>query len=58
MKGTIRLGVGLLMVLGGVGGIENSTEMMPLEALGIALGGLSLMFWAVRDMKESESVCS
>jgi hypothetical protein len=55
MKGTIRLLVGFIMLFGGVGGIETSTELMPLDSLGIAVGGLLLMFWAVLDINRYES---
>lgn len=55
MRGTIRLGLGLILMLGGVGGIEtNTTEVLPLDSLGIAVLGLVLMGWAVIDMNELE----
>ena len=43
MKGTIRIIGGLLLVMGGVGGIETSTEMLPLDSLAIAIAGLVIM---------------
>jgi hypothetical protein len=55
MRGTIRLGLGLILMLGGVGGIEtNTTEVLPLDSLGIAVLGLILMGWAALDMNKLE----
>jgi hypothetical protein len=45
MKGSIRIIAGFILMLGGVGGIEASTEMMPLDSLAVAVGGLALMAW-------------
>lgn len=46
MKGTIRILLGLVLVLGGVGGIENNNEVaLPLDSLGIAVLGLFLLAW-------------
>lgn len=52
MKGTIRLFVGFLLVMGGVGGIEHNPEILP--SLGYAVFGLLLMGWAVYDLKKQE----
>jgi hypothetical protein len=53
MKGTIRLALGMLAVMGGVGGIEASTAPgIPLESLGIVAGGLLFMFWGVTAMNK------
>jgi hypothetical protein len=55
MRGTIRLVLGLILMLGGVGGIEtNTTEVLPLDSLGIAVLGLVLMGWAALDMNKLE----
>lgn len=43
MNGTIRIVIGLLLLLGGVGGMENSLELFPVAPLLIAIGGLVLM---------------
>ena len=49
MKGTIRVLVGLLLTLGGVGGMETNVDMMP--SLWYAIAGLGLMGWGVYVMK-------
>lgn len=52
----LRLLIGFMLVLGGVGGIEQNTEVaIPLDSLGIAFVGMMLCMWAVFDInKESE----
>jgi heme O synthase-like polyprenyltransferase len=51
MKGTIRLLVGFLMMFGAVGGMEDATKAdYFLEQTIIAVLGLALMAWAVRDI--------
>lgn len=46
MKGTIRIVVGLLLVFGGVGGMEaNETVTLPLDSLAVAIAGLFIMAW-------------
>jgi 4-hydroxybenzoate polyprenyltransferase len=51
MKGTIRLLVGFLMMFGAVGGMEDVTKAdYFLEQTIIAVLGLALMAWAVRDI--------
>ena len=52
MKGSIRLLVGFLCVMGGVGGMETNPEFLP--SLSWAVAGLALMGWAVYDIKKSE----
>lgn len=53
MKGTIRLVVGFILTLGGVGGIEsNMTEVLPLESLVWCVVGLGLMAWAAYDLNK------
>lgn len=55
MKGTIRLLVGVLLVMGGVGGIETNTEVaIPLDSLGIAILGLFLAGWGAIVMNKEE----
>ena len=55
MKGTIRLMIGFLLVMGGVGGIETNTEVaIPLDSLGIAILGCLIGFWGVVDMNKEE----
>ena len=55
MKGTIRLMIGFLLVMGGVGGIETNTEVaIPLDSLGIAILGCLIAFWEVVDMNKEE----
>ena len=55
MKGTIRLMIGFLLVMGGVGGIETNTEVaIPLDSLGIALLGCLIAAWGVIDMNKEE----
>lgn len=43
MNGTVRILIGFLLLLGGVGGIENSPELFPTAPLLIAIGGLILL---------------
>jgi heme O synthase-like polyprenyltransferase len=51
MKGTIRLLVGFLMMFGAVGGMEDVSKAdYFLEQTMIAVLGLALMAWAVRDI--------
>lgn len=46
MKGSIRIIAGLILVLGGVGGIEaNETVALPLDSLAVAIAGLAIMAW-------------
>jgi hypothetical protein len=52
MRGTIRILVGLLVVFGTVGGIDNSTDSELLLLVGIASVGMLLMFSGVKAMKE------
>lgn len=49
MKGMIRVVVGFILVLGGVGGMETNVDMMP--SLWYAIAGLGVMFWGVAAMK-------
>lgn len=53
-KGSIRIVAGLLLILGAVGGMENPDQSeFLLEQLGLAVLGLVLMAWAVRDINRS-----
>lgn len=53
-RGAIRLVTGLLLVMGAVGGMENPDQaQFFLEQSLIALAGLALMFWAVRDINRN-----
>lgn len=47
MKGTIRILLGLFLVMGGVGGIETDTSntIIPLAPFLIAILGLVFMAW-------------
>lgn len=44
MKGSIRVFVGLLLVMGSVGGIDNATDGQLLPLIGIAAIGLFTMY--------------
>lgn len=51
MKGSIRLLMGFLMLFGAVGGMDNPDQAeFFLAQLAIAVVGLALMAWAVRDI--------
>jgi hypothetical protein len=52
MKGSIRAIVGLLVVFGAVGGIDNATDNQLVPAILLAVCGLALMFSGVSAMKE------
>lgn len=44
MQGTIRIALGFILMLGGVGGIEANTEVaLPLDSLAVAVAGLAVM---------------
>jgi len=47
MKGTIRILLGLVLVMGGVGGIETDTSntIIPLAPLMLAIFGLGIFAW-------------
>lgn len=57
MKGSIRLVLGLLLVMGGVGGIETDTSnvALPLEPLMLAIVGLAIFAWGTFAVSRSES---
>jgi hypothetical protein len=50
MTGSIRVFVGLLVVLGSVGGIDTATDSQLLILIPIALVGLAIMASGVRAM--------
>jgi hypothetical protein len=52
-RGTIRLITGLMLTLGAVGGMEQQPQGPLLLQIGIAVVGLALMFWAVRDINRN-----
>jgi hypothetical protein len=52
-RGTIRLVTGLLLTLGAVGGMEQQPEASLLLQTAIAVVGLALLFWAVRDINRN-----
>lgn len=56
MKGTIRILAGLVLLMGGVGGIEADTSnvAIPLEPLAYALAGLALFAWGALDAAANE----
>jgi hypothetical protein len=49
----IRFGIGFLLMMGAVGGVEQDTLGL-LEGLTFALIGCILMLWAVPTMNEKE----
>jgi hypothetical protein len=57
MQGSIRIVLGLVLVMGGVGGIENDTSdvALPLAPLLTALVGLAIMAWGTFAASRSES---
>jgi heme O synthase-like polyprenyltransferase len=50
MQGSIRLGVGFLMVFGAVGGMENNPEASLPALILVAVIGLLLMFSGTKAM--------
>ena len=53
MKGTIRLVVGLLVVMGAVGGLDADTATL-LQGMSLSAVGLALMAWGVVDMNKEQ----
>lgn len=51
MKGSIRAILGLIVVFGAVGGMDNATDGQLLALLPIAVAGLLVMYSGVRVMK-------
>lgn len=59
MKGTIRIMLGILLVMGGVGGMEaDVSSVFPLIPTAIAFIGLAVMAWGVAaaNRQEQENV--
>jgi len=51
----MRLIIGLILVLGGVGGIEQNTEtLFPLDSISVIIVGLGLMTWFAYDQEEND----
>jgi hypothetical protein len=51
----MRLIIGLILVLGGVGGMEQNMEtLFPLDSIGVIIVGLGLMTWFVYDQEEND----
>lgn len=51
----MRLIIGLILVLGGVGGMEQNTEtLFPLDSISVIIVGLGLMTWFVYDQEEND----
>ena len=56
MQGSIRVILGLILVFGGVGGVEaNETVALPMESISIAFAGLLIMGWGVIAVNRSHS---
>jgi len=56
MQGSIRVILGLILVFGGVGGVEaNETVTFPMESISIAFAGLLIMGWGVIAVNRSHS---
>jgi hypothetical protein len=54
MRGSIRMFVGLIVVMGAGGGMDNATDAQLLPVLAIALTGLAIMYSGVSAMKGSK----
>lgn len=51
MRGTIRMIVGLVVVMAAAGGIDNATDMQLIGCVAIAATGLGLMLSGINAMK-------
>ena len=51
MKGSIRAGIGFLIVFAAVGGIDNATDSQLLLETLLAIVGLGIMYSGVSAMK-------
>lgn len=54
MKGSIRAFVGLFIVFGAVGGIDNATGVDLYVSTLLAVAGLAIMYSGVRAMNSKE----
>ena len=54
MKGSIRAIIGLLIVFGAAGGIDNATDSQLPVAILLAVSGLAIMYSGVSAMKEQQ----
>ncbi len=52
MKGSIRIIVGLLLVMGAAGGIDNATDAQLLPLLGLAALGLFSMYSGTKAIND------
>ena len=51
----MRLIIGLILVLGGVGGMEQNIEtLFPLDSISVIIVGLGLMTWFAYDQEEND----
>lgn len=59
MKGTIRILLGFVLTLGGVGGMEqNTVDLIPLDSLSVAVLGLVFLAWGALAANRQESMDS
>lgn len=50
----MRLILGLILVLGGAGGIENNHEtLLPLDSLSVIMVGFLLLLWFIKDVEDT-----
>lgn len=54
MRGSIRMFVGLIVVMGAGGGIDNAPDSQLFTVLAIAAVGLAIMYSGVAAMKGSK----
>lgn len=52
MKGSIRTIVGLFIIFGACGGLDNATDAQLIPLVAIAIGGLMLMASGISAMKK------
>jgi hypothetical protein len=52
MRGSIRAGVGFLVVFAAVGGIDNATNAQLFPLIAVAAVGLAIMYSGVRAMQK------
>lgn len=54
MRGSIRTFIGLIVVFGAVGGIDNATDAQLPVVLLFAVAGLAVMYSGVRAMNKDQ----